>query len=771
MNDVPGFANPDKSVDMSGDEDEPTKKKSGKKSGGFQSMNLSFNVLRGITKRGYKQPTPIQRKTIPLILEGRDVVAMARTGSGKTAAFLIPMFEKLIARSAKAGARAIIFSPTRELALQTLKFIKELGRFMGLKAAVILGGDSMDDQFSAIHGNPDIIVATPGRFLHVCIEMELKLSSIEYVVFDEADRLFEMGLSEQLTEIVNRLPDSRQTLLFSATLPKVLVEFAKAGLSDPVLLRLDVESKLPDQLKLHFFIVRPEEKLAALLVLLKSLINQKEQTVIFAATWYHVEYIHLILDSFGITNTYIYSDLDPSARKINAAKFSTGKVKVLVVTDVAARGIDIPQLDNVINYNFPAKEKLFVHRVGRCARAGRSGVAYSLVAPDEYPYLLDLHLFLGRPLSLVTLEKQDGNIGKLPQDLVEDQLSSLLALHDRRPDLVSSQNTIENAYKRYLQSRPAASSDSNKRIKELPINMCSVHPVFKKFNINSSKTEVATELKENILEQMKRYRPPGTIFEICGKNKSQEYLIMKEKRAAHKEKIESHKKLVQEKLAENESLHKPVTSLTDSTTEDVNDTFSKVILPKKRKMEQLYKPKKQKTSDKDDVFIPYAPEDQHTEQGLTVNSFQTEASKVQLDLTGDTERSMKLNSTLKKWDRKKKKMVAVEDPRKGKIKTESGVWIPATYKSNRYAQWKERTKTSQTTQEEDDDNDSQQQNFNKPKRYTHWAKHNEKVKQKQKTSEMKSMDQILKAREIAEKRKQKLKRKSKSKGRKGKKRN
>lgn len=162
---------------------------------------------------------------------------MARTGSGKTACFLIPLFEKLKARSAKAGARALILSPTRELALQTLKFMKDIGRFTGLRSAVILGGDSMDDQFSAIHGNPDIIVATPGRFLHVCVEMDLKLSSIEYIVFDEADRLFEMGFGEQLADILNRLQDTRQTLLFSATLPKVLVEFAKAGLGDPVLIR------------------------------------------------------------------------------------------------------------------------------------------------------------------------------------------------------------------------------------------------------------------------------------------------------------------------------------------------------------------------------------------------------------------------------------------------------------------------------------------------------------------------------------------------------
>lgn len=172
-----------------------------------------------------------------------------------------------------------------------------------------------------------------------------------------------MGFGEQIQEVINRLPDSRQTLLFSATLPKVLVEFAKAGLSDPVLLRLDVESKLPEQLKLKFIVSRPEEKLPVLLNILKSTPDDS-QTIVFAATQHHVEYLHLILDKAGIKNTYLYSDLDPTARKINAAKFQNKLAKVLIVTDVAARGIDIPHLDNVINFNFPAKSKLFVHRVG-----------------------------------------------------------------------------------------------------------------------------------------------------------------------------------------------------------------------------------------------------------------------------------------------------------------------------------------------------------------------------------------------------------------------
>lgn len=291
---LPGFSSLPSSKDE--DNDDGDKKSSkGKKGGGFQAMGLTPNIIKGIQKRGYKIPTPIQRRTIPVILEGRDVVAMAKTGSGKTACFLIPLFEKLKQRQIKSsGARALVLSPTRELAIQTFKFIKELGKFHDLKTILVLGGDSMDSQFSAIHQHPDVIVATPGRFLHVCMEMDLKLSSINYVVFDEADRLFEMGFGEQLNETIRRLPESRQTVMFSATLPKLLVDFAKAGLSDPVLIRLDVESKIPEALELKFIFSRPDERYATLLVLLKHMIPSSAQTVVFAGTQHHVELISTV---------------------------------------------------------------------------------------------------------------------------------------------------------------------------------------------------------------------------------------------------------------------------------------------------------------------------------------------------------------------------------------------------------------------------------------------------------------------------------------------
>lgn len=587
---IVGFADP-KEISDNDEENEinDIKKKVYKKSGGFQSMALSFPILKGILKRGYKIPTPIQRKTIPLALEGRDIVAMARTGSGKTACFLIPLFEKLKIRQAKVGARALILSPTRELALQTLKFIKELGRFTGLKATIILGGDNMENQFSAIHGNPDILIATPGRFLHICIEMDLQLNNIEYVVFDEADRLFEMGFGEQINEIINRLPESRQTLLFSATLPKLLVDFAKIGLNDPVLLRLDVENKIPEQLTLSFIICRPEQKLAILLCLLKNIIKNNTQTVIFAATMHHVEYIHQILEKAGISNTYIYSNLDASARKINAAKFQTNKVHVLIVTDVAARGLDIPHLDNVINFNFPAKSKLFVHRVGRCARAGRTGTAYNIVSPDEYAYLLDLHLFLGRSLHIVppsgSIQNTDGIIGKLPQAMIEEELVELINWHNCSTDLKNMEKVCNNAYKQYIRSRPAASSESIKRVKDLHISEAGVIPEYSDVSSNTM----------NLLSKIVNYRPQGTIFEIGAKTSSIDYQVMKKKRTLHKENILNFRRKVNElKIKKkSEDLSRTV-DLPSSTNDEINTAFNTIVFPKKRNLDDLYKPKKKK---------------------------------------------------------------------------------------------------------------------------------------------------------------------------------
>uniref|UniRef100_A0A7N8XI99 RNA helicase n=1 Tax=Mastacembelus armatus TaxID=205130 RepID=A0A7N8XI99_9TELE len=614
-----------------------------KKSGGFQSMGLSYPVYKGVMKKGYKVPTPIQRKTIPVILDGKDMVAMARTGSGKTAAFLVPMFEKLKAPHAQTGARALILTPTRELALQTMKFTKELGKFTGLKTALILGGDRMDDQFAALHENPDIIIGTPGRLMHVVMEMNLKLQSVEYVVFDEADRLFEMGFAEQLQEIIQRLPDTRQTLLFSATLPKLLVEFARAGLTEPVLIRLDVDSKLSDQIKLSFFHLRVDDKPAMLLHLLRHVVKPQEQTVVFAATKHHVEYLKELLSSEGLECAYIYSALDQTARKINIGKFVHRKAMVLIVTDVAARGIDIPLLDNVINYNFPSKAKLFLHRVGRVGRAGRSGTTYSLVCPDEMPFVYDLHLFLGRPVQLATPEHTPGSIadfglviysdgvfGRVPQSILDDEGSHLITAHENSLDLQNLHRVSENAYKQYLKSRPNPSPESIRRVK-------------------------STDLSSM-----------ATIFEINSNSKSQASEVMRTKRSKDTRLVEKFSKRREDLAAESR--------LQCNSLCFHQGVFSAVVGGKRRgpqeNVEERPKNKKSRQTGKDEhYYIPYRPKDFDSERGLSLSgegtAFEQQASSAVLDLMGDAGDE----------DRKRKRFVretGKEEQQKKKIRIDGG---------------------------------------------------------------------------------------------------
>ncbi|XP_054952182.1 ATP-dependent RNA helicase DDX54 isoform X4 [Pan paniscus] len=619
-----------------------------KKSGGFQSMGLSYPVFKGIMKKGYKVPTPIQRKTIPVILDGKDVVAMARTGSGKTACFLLPMFERLKTHSAQTGARALILSPTRELALQTLKFTKELGKFTGLKTALILGGDRMEDQFAALHENPDIIIATPGRLVHVAVEMSLKLQSVEYVVFDEADRLFEMGFAEQLQEIIARLPGGHQTVLFSATLPKLLVEFARAGLTEPVLIRLDVDTKLNEQLKTSFFLVREDTKAAVLLHLLRNMVRPQDQTVVFVATKHHAEYLTELLTTQRVSCAHIYSALDPTARKINLAKFTLGKCSTLIVTDLAARGLDIPLLDNVINYSFPAKGKLFLHRVGRVARAGRSGTAYSLVAPDEIPYLLDLHLFLGRSLTLARPLKEPSG-----SRFEEEELQRLRLV-----------DSIKN-YRSWATI----------------------------FEINASSRDLCSQVM-----RAKRQKDRKAIARFQqGQQGRQEQQEQQEGPVGPA----PSRPALQEKQPEKEE--------EEEAGESVEDIFSEVVGRKRQRSgpNRGAKRRREEARQRDQEFyIPYRPKDFDSERGLSISgeggAFEQQAAGAVLDLMGDEAQNLTRGRQQLKWDRKKKRFVGQSGQEdKKKIKTESGRYISSSYKRDLYQKWKQKQKIDDRDSDEE----------------------------------------------------------------------
>ncbi|XP_046963265.1 ATP-dependent RNA helicase DDX54 [Vanessa cardui] len=737
--DLPGFEVPD---NEDSEKSSVSNKKQKKNSGGFQSMGLNFLVLKGIAKRGYKQPTPIQRKTIPIALDNKDVVAMARTGSGKTACFVLPILEKLMAPVHKSpqgkNLRALVLSPTRELALQTLRFMRELGKFTGLTSAAILGGESIEQQFGVMSGSaPDIVVATPGRFLHICIEMNLKLDNIKIVVFDEADRLFELGFGEQLQEIVARLPTNRQTLLFSATLPKMLVEFARAGLNDPVLIRLDVDWKLPSTLWLGWIYVRSELKTAALLMLLDRVITPTTpQAVVFAATKHHVEYLYLILQKAGFTATYAYSGLDASARKIALGKFMNKKCSVLLVTDVAARGLDLPSLDTVINYNFPAKPKLFVHRVGRSARAGRAGRALSLVSAEDVAHLLDLHLFLGTQLispDEVTEcgdECPSGVWGSLPISALELRHQDVMTWEKNISEIEEASRVCGRGWQQYVRWREAASAEANRRAKATP-PPARPHPFLR---------DAHERAGADLAELIRNYTPKGTILELTGKQDSPMYLAMKAKRRVHGKTIQ---KTRENKNQQGDGI------LEENVNTNINNAND---VPKAARVK-----KNKKIVQRDENYIPHFASDQHTEAGMAVN-FASSASSAELELRGDSEVGLRQRRAQLRWDRKRKRMVHV-DPDGGRkmIRTESGGRVPASFRSGRYDAWRARN----AGDDHDDEHDAQ-----RPKTVSEfrprWVKHNERVAKKKSeasSKEFRNKQQIVKERLRKDKIKQKLKHK------------
>lgn len=736
------------------------KGRSVKKGGGFQAMGLNSNLLKAITRKGFSVPTPIQRKTIPMVLDGQDVVGMARTGSGKTAAFVVPMIDKLKGHSAKFGARALVLSPSRELALQTFKVVKEFGRGTDLTCVLLVGGDSLEEQFGFMSANPDILIATPGRFLHLKVEMGLDLASIHYVVFDEADRLFEMGFAAQLTEILHALPQSRQTLLFSATLPKSLVEFARAGLQEPKLVRLDTESKISPDLESAFFTIKSGEKEGALLHILNDIIkiplgeNEAAQqvknnaadiskkrkrgeanfvapldsptahsTIIFAATKHHVEYLALLLRKSGFAVSHVYGSLDQIARKIQVQDFRTGISNVLVVTDVAARGIDIPILANVINYDFPPQPKIFVHRVGRTARAGQKGWSYSLIREPDAPYLFDLQLFLGKRLVLGREVDEGVNyaediaVGSLVREPLERNCEWAGKLLDEDPDLIALRSVAAKGEKLYLKTRNAASCESARRSKDIVRSKpwTGLHPLFKDNN-NTMEFE-----REEMLARVSGFRPRETVFEIGKRGSGTETTeVVKKRRAAVEAKRrkveEAAKPEIEEGYKGTDPDGKPLIAI-DPKERQINNvkpqyapedgleiTFSQQVTEQGSPHENWKDP---------EFFMPYTSSTMNVveERGYgvhsgsynttsQVSSFVEAARGATMDLTNDDgAKAFAEPSRLSgmRWDKKNKKYVARandEDGSKVKrlIRGESGQKIAASFRSGRFDTWRRTNK-------------------------------------------------------------------------------
>ncbi|KAK9748871.1 hypothetical protein RND81_02G086700 [Saponaria officinalis] len=708
---------------------EDQKKKS--KSGGFESLNLIPNVFRAIKRKGYQVPTPIQRKTMPLILAGADVVAMARTGSGKTAAFLIPLLQKLNQHDSQGGVRALILSPTRDLALQTLKFAKELGRYTDLRTSLLVGGDRMESQFEELAQNPDIIIATPGRLMHHLAEVDdMTLRTVEYVVFDEADSLFGMGFAEQLHKILSQLSENRQTLLFSATLPSALAEFAKAGLRDPHLIRLDVDSRISPDLTMTFITLRQEEKYAALLYLIREVIKSDEQTLIFVSTKHHVEFLRLLLELEGIVSSVCYGGMDQDARNINVSKFRARKTMLLIVTDVAARGIDIPLLDNVINWDYPPRPKIFVHRVGRVARAGRTGSAYSLVTSEDMAYVLDLHLFLSKPIRAAPTEEEVLNdrdsvtakinqaianketvYGRFPQtvlDLVQDKIRQVI---DDSADLTALQRASANAFRLYTKHKPVPSKESIRRVKDLPRE--GLHPMFKDVVGGNELTAMAFS------ERLKFFRPKQTVLEAEGAAAKAKHRhgptrqwidVMKNKRAVHEKII----KQVQQQRSSDKATQQPSSDdesqQCSSVTETEEDKPEKVSASNKKKKVTVGSKRKERSFKDEEYFISPVPANQHLEAGLSERTDQgfgpNRFESAIMDLVADDSAGIQKQRNVYHWDKKSKKYIKLNNGERvtasGKVKTEGGQRVKAE-RTGIYKKWKATTHNKINSRRTDND--------------------------------------------------------------------
>jgi superfamily II DNA/RNA helicase len=351
----------------------------------FASLGLSEELLRAVTESNYTAPTPVQTQAIPAILAGRDVWACAQTGSGKTAAFALPLLQnvKTIYRRTPLPLNSLILVPTRELAAQVGESIQHFSGFLPrpLKVLSVFGGVSINPQMMALRGGADIVVGTPGRLLDLVDHNALQLADTAALVLDEADRLLDLGFADELARIVDRLPKRRQNLLFSATFPPDVRALAERLLHDPI--RIDVPTVTdtqPDILQRSIH-VDPARRTQ----LLRHLINKHgwSRTLVFVATRYATEHIAVKLRRLGIPASAFSGEMSQGARTKALADFKAGRVKVLIATDVAARGIDIVQLPAVVNYDLPRSTIDYVHRIGRTGRAGESGVAVSFV-PDDF---------------------------------------------------------------------------------------------------------------------------------------------------------------------------------------------------------------------------------------------------------------------------------------------------------------------------------------------------------------------------------------------------
>ena len=380
----------------------------------FQDLPLQPAILKAVAEAGYTSPSPIQAGAIPPVLAGRDLLGCAQTGTGKTAAFALPILQNLSAQTPQRPCiRALVLTPTRELALQIGDSFSAYGKHLKLRHTVIFGGVGQQPQVEALRRGVDILIACPGRLNDLIGQRLIDLSGIEIFVLDEADRMLDMGFVHDVKKVIAKLPRRRQTLLFSATMPKEIEELADSLLHDPAVVKVDPVSSTVDRIDQKLYFVEKKQKIELLAYLLqdKSIVN----ALVFSRTKHGADRIARLLNKAGITAAAIHGNKSQTAR-VNALEgFKAGKTRVLVATDIAARGIDISELSHVFNYDLPEVPETYVHRIGRTARAGADGVAISFCSTEEREYLAGIEKLNRKKIPVVTGHPWEGMPPAQPQ--------------------------------------------------------------------------------------------------------------------------------------------------------------------------------------------------------------------------------------------------------------------------------------------------------------------------------------------------------------------
>ena len=381
----------------------------------FQSLQLAPELDQSLATLQFSVPTPIQQQSIPLVLEGHDLLATAQTGTGKTAAFILPILHRLLKEPEHNGkVRALVLAPTRELAQQVAANSEAYAQYTGLKVACIYGGANISPQEKALKAGVDVVVATPGRLLDHLLKGTLKLDKVSHLVFDEADRMLDMGFIGEIKRIMRHLPEQRQTLLFSATLDEQVQKLAAQWLVKPQRGGVDPENSAAEKVEQLFYAVDDDRKRELMSHLIGK--NNWQQVLIFTRTKNMADEYAKELNKDGLPTLAIHGDKSQGARDKALAQFKSGKTRVLVATDVAARGIDIVDLNYVINAQLPFVAEDYIHRIGRTGRAGKAGMALSLVSIDEQWLLEELEVLLDERLTPQWLQGYEPDLTKEPKD-------------------------------------------------------------------------------------------------------------------------------------------------------------------------------------------------------------------------------------------------------------------------------------------------------------------------------------------------------------------